>query len=257
MSRFCMPELPPTSGSASRAPGISALRVCTLRPVGTESSTARLITVCCTALCTSTTGACPDTVIVSCSEPTFSSAFTAAVKFEGRSMPSRLNALNPSSVKVTAYMPGRRSMIWYRPSPSVVAALDFSINTELEASTVTPGRTAPLVSRTTPEIALWANAAAGRIARKAATRVARTKPLVRRMLPPGERWPGRGVGALLRAMVANGSSRPDSGVQGRFSTADVTQVAWASQQRTSGRRQATRTRVSAADSRSGRSAGSR
>ena len=33
-SRFCMPDVPPTSGSASRAPGSIAPSVGTLRPVG-------------------------------------------------------------------------------------------------------------------------------------------------------------------------------------------------------------------------------
>src|SRR5688572_24583262 len=46
----------------------------------------------------------------------------------------------------------------YAPSPSLTAALTFSIRTGLAASTVTPGMAAPLVSLTTPVIALWANA---------------------------------------------------------------------------------------------------
>src|SRR5262249_11338567 len=38
----------------------------------------------------------------------------------------------------------------YRPVPSVVALLDFSISTGLAASTTTPGSTAPDGSRATP-----------------------------------------------------------------------------------------------------------
>ena len=51
--------------------------------------------------CTSTTGLCPVTMIVSSTEPTFSSAFTVAVKLDGSSTPSRLTALKPVSVKLT------------------------------------------------------------------------------------------------------------------------------------------------------------
>ena len=79
-SRFCMPEVPPTSGSASRAPGSSAPSVGMLRPVGTASSTCRLSTTCCTAFCTSTTGEAPETVTVSSSAPTRRSALMVAVK---------------------------------------------------------------------------------------------------------------------------------------------------------------------------------
>ena len=100
-SRFCMPDVPPTSGSARRAPVSMAPSVGTERPVGTASSTARLSTCCCTAVEVSTTGDCPDTVIVSSSEPTFMSPLIVAVKPLGSSMPSRLTVLKPSREKVT------------------------------------------------------------------------------------------------------------------------------------------------------------
>src|SRR5712671_2930164 len=59
-------------------------------------------------------------------------------------------------------MPGRRSTILYKPSPSVVAVLTFSISAGLLASTVTPGRTAFDESRTTPAMAPFcARASAG------------------------------------------------------------------------------------------------
>ena len=53
------------------------------------------------ALCTSTIGVSPVTVIVSASVPTLSSALMVAVNDPVSSMPSRLNVLNPCSVNVT------------------------------------------------------------------------------------------------------------------------------------------------------------
>jgi len=53
------------------------------------------------ALCTSTTGVWPLTVIVSSRAPTFISASIFAVKSPESSRPSRLNVLNPASVNVT------------------------------------------------------------------------------------------------------------------------------------------------------------
>ena len=100
-SRFCMLEVPPTSGRARRAPDISAPSVGTLRPVGTASSTARLSTTCCTALWTSTVGVPPVTVMLSSSEPTRMSALICAVKLAGSSRPSRTTVLKPGSEKVT------------------------------------------------------------------------------------------------------------------------------------------------------------
>ena len=58
-------------------------------------------------------------------------------------------------LKVTLYIPGRKSMILYCPWLSVIAVRTRSISAGLLASTVTPGRTAPVVSRTTPAIAVW------------------------------------------------------------------------------------------------------
>jgi hypothetical protein len=66
----------PTSGSASRAPGSIAPSDGMLRPVGTASRTCRDMTTCCTAVWTSTTGDCPETLTVSSSAPTFRSALT-------------------------------------------------------------------------------------------------------------------------------------------------------------------------------------
>ena len=53
------------------------------------------------ALVTSTIGLSPVTVIVSSRAPTRRSAFTVALNSEASSRPSRLNVLNPVSVKVT------------------------------------------------------------------------------------------------------------------------------------------------------------
>jgi hypothetical protein len=53
------------------------------------------------ALCTSTTGVSPVTVIVSASAPTLSSALIVAVNEPLSSTPSRLNVLKPGNVKVT------------------------------------------------------------------------------------------------------------------------------------------------------------
>ena len=58
-------------------------------------------TCCRFALCTSTTGLSPVTVIVSSSEPTRRSAFTVAVNDPVSSMPSRFTVLKPASVNVT------------------------------------------------------------------------------------------------------------------------------------------------------------
>ncbi len=63
-----------------------------------------LLSVCCRfALCTSTIGVSPVTVIVSSTAPTRRSPLTVAVNDAGRARcPSRLTVLNPVSVKVTA-----------------------------------------------------------------------------------------------------------------------------------------------------------
>src|SRR3954454_11484464 len=55
----------------------------------------------------------------------------------------------------------------YRPLPSVIAVLAFSINTGLVASTTTPGSTAPELSFTTPASVVCAQALAGATHNKA------------------------------------------------------------------------------------------
>jgi hypothetical protein len=69
--------------------------------------------------------------------------------------------LNPASVNVTVYEPGRRSMMRYAPFESVLTERTRSMRTGLDTSTVTPGRTAPEVSFTTPAIDAWAKTNTG------------------------------------------------------------------------------------------------
>ena len=64
--------------------------------------------------------------------------------------PPACTGLNPGSVKVTAYTPGRRSTILYWPRSSVTAVRIFSMSAGLDASTVTPGRIAPVASVASP-----------------------------------------------------------------------------------------------------------
>jgi hypothetical protein len=82
-----------------------------LRPVGIESSISRSNTWTRAVLETSTTGDSPVTVTVSSSVPIRISTSIVAVKSVGSSSPSRLNVLNPDSVNVTVYAPGRKSTI--------------------------------------------------------------------------------------------------------------------------------------------------
>ena len=82
-------------------PGISAWMPLTFREVGIAARTSLLDVCCVLALCTSTIGVSPVTVIVSSSAPTFRSPFTVATKFPDSSMPSRLTVLKPGSVNVT------------------------------------------------------------------------------------------------------------------------------------------------------------
>jgi len=77
--------------------------------IGSASSVLRVIVVCCWTFWTSTTGAAPETVTVSSTVPTRSSAFTVAVNPVVNSMPSRLNVPKPVNLKLTVYEPGRRS----------------------------------------------------------------------------------------------------------------------------------------------------
>jgi hypothetical protein len=65
--------------------------------------------------CVSTSGAAPETVRVSSSEPTLKSALTCAVNPVVSSSPSRLTLPNPGSEKVTVYTPGTRLTIRYTP----------------------------------------------------------------------------------------------------------------------------------------------
>ena len=60
----------------------------------------------CDAVCTSTTGASPETVMVSAIEPSFISALTVAVNDVGSSTPFRSNVENPGNMNVTLYVPG-------------------------------------------------------------------------------------------------------------------------------------------------------
>ena len=92
--------LPPTScafGGCTTA-GISDAIPSMLCEVGTAASSSREITRCCVTFCVSTSGVCPDTVMVSSSEPTDSSTLTVAVKLGGRSSPSRRVTEKPGSV---------------------------------------------------------------------------------------------------------------------------------------------------------------
>src|SRR5688572_19364232 len=111
----------------------------------------------------STTGVTPVTVTVSWTELTFMSAFTVMTPAPATSTPGRATVAKPGSVNVTEYVPGRRSMIWYWPLPSVTTDRVRSISAGLEASTVTPGSTAPDVSLTTPATdCAWASAGSAR-----------------------------------------------------------------------------------------------
>src|SRR6266850_5532414 len=100
-------------------------------------------------------GASPVTVTVSSRAPGRRSVLTVAVNDPVNSIPSRRTVLNPGSVNVTVYVPGRKSTIRYWPEPSVTTDRTFSIRAGLAASTVTPGTTAPDVSCTTPVMDAW------------------------------------------------------------------------------------------------------
>ena len=73
---------------------------CRLRPVGMASSTSRSSTSAWLIDCTSTTGASPETVTVSSSAPTDSTASTLAVNPAGNSCCSTRTVEKPGSVKV-------------------------------------------------------------------------------------------------------------------------------------------------------------
>src|SRR5437867_5203778 len=168
--------VPPTSGVEVVTPAISCPTANGSLPVGIVSSTSRFMTDCDTEPRTSTSGETPVTVTASSIVPTAISAFTVEVNDTGSMMPSRRTCLNPVSVKVTVYSPGRRSTIRYWPVPSVVAARVPSMRDGLDTSTVTPGSTAPDGSLTIPAIALCANEA---VAAPNPTRVSRSTLNVR------------------------------------------------------------------------------
>ena len=83
-------------------PGISATRVCQLRPVGTASMTSRGITCERCACCTSTSGASPDTVMVSSRAPTSISTSIVIAKLAGSASSSRMTVEKPGRVNVTS-----------------------------------------------------------------------------------------------------------------------------------------------------------
>ena len=144
-----------------RTPGISRARALNVRAAGSTSIICRVATNWRRTCCTSTTGDSPETVTVSSSAPTAIWAFTCRAALPIRSSPSRTKVLNPGSVKVTAYSPGRRLTMVKRPDPSVNAVIVPSMLTGLSASTVTPGRIPPVVSSTRPEIEPCAPTVAG------------------------------------------------------------------------------------------------
>ena len=122
--------LPPTScvEAVTVMPGIRVAIELYWREVGRSRIKSRFRTCSCFEFCTSTTGVSPTTVMVSWTLPTFSAALTVTTPVPANSMPSVFVVLNPSRVKVIAYVPGRRLVIWYWPVPSVVAVRDFSMS---------------------------------------------------------------------------------------------------------------------------------
>ena len=106
--------MPPTSwnvGFATVSPGVSWMKLLNPREFGIVSITSLVSTCCARVFWTSTTGLSPVTVTVSSRLPTPSSALMVAVKPEVNCTPSRTTVLNPTSVNVTEYSPGRRSMM--------------------------------------------------------------------------------------------------------------------------------------------------
>ena len=93
--------VPPTSWLFRFMPGIRVAAVNCVRPVGRPVRTSWLSVLCLLPLCTSTIGDSPETVMVSSTEPTFSSALTVAANDPASSMPSRLTVLKPGQGNVT------------------------------------------------------------------------------------------------------------------------------------------------------------
>src|SRR5262245_9711840 len=161
--------------------------------VGSASSTSREATICLRTFWVSTIGDAPLTVMVSSRAPTRMSAFTVAVKPDVSSTPSFLTVLKPGRLKVTIYVPGGRSTMLKRPSPSVVDVLTRSMRTELLASTMTPGRTAPDVSLTIPAmppLVCCANVAAGTVSNQTIAAAIRPTLYAPDMLAPSENQDG-------------------------------------------------------------------
>ena len=150
MPKSTIPGVSCTVFGSPVTPGTSSMMPFQLLAAGVLATRLPSSTCWRAAFCTSTIGVSPVTVIVSSSVPTFMSALTVTVPEPPSSMPSRLTTLKPVRVKVTVYVPGRRSTILYCPLVSVVTDRTFSINAGLAASTVTPGSTAPEVSLATP-----------------------------------------------------------------------------------------------------------
>src|SRR5436190_14169756 len=148
--------------------------------------TRALITVSRRVFCTSTTGDSPVTVTVSSRAPTFISIGIVIVAEPASSMPSRLTELNPGSVNVTVYVPGRRSTMRYNPELSVVDERVFSISTVLAASTVTPGSTAPDPSLTVPVIDACARTIRGATITNAIANSHLPRAAIADILPPGK-----------------------------------------------------------------------
>src|SRR4029078_3505103 len=146
---------PPSSAGTSTRSG------CEVRAVGIALITSLVNTVSRSALCRSTTGDSPGTVIVSSSEPSRMSAVMLTVAEPDTSTPSRTTVLNPVSTNFTVYMPGRRFSMRYCPVPSLTAARNFLIRAVLDAAPVTPGNSAPDVSLTVPVMVACAHTTAG------------------------------------------------------------------------------------------------
>ncbi len=141
---------PPMSGRAVTEPGTRLTATFGTRPTGMPSSSSWCSGRSALPDRVSITGALPTTVTSSCCVPIGNFAFTLAVKPVLSAMRSWRTVLNPSSVKVTVYSPGRRSTTWYRPSTAVVVTFSRSISAGLVTATVTPGSVLPESSTTTP-----------------------------------------------------------------------------------------------------------
>jgi hypothetical protein len=94
------PMLPPTScafGGCTTA-GMSDAMPSALCEVGMTVRVSRVIVFCWVSVDVSMSGVAPDTVMLSSSEPSFSSTFSVAVKLGASSMPSRRRTEKPGRV---------------------------------------------------------------------------------------------------------------------------------------------------------------